>query len=80
MKAIVTVKLPRNPAHDPHDKKRSICPLVEHDKLQLFEPRICTDATGSHHSYVAEGADEEEILREASYRFGHVTRIEVIAE
>jgi len=80
MKAIVTVKLPRNPSHNPRDKKKGICPLFEVDRIKFMEPRICTDITGSHHSFIAEGDSEKDIIKEVTYRFGHITRIEIIGE
>lgn len=78
MRAIVTVKLPRNPIHNPRDKKRSICPLSYWGRDPLKEPIICTDVTGTHHSYIEEGETIEDIEKRAKERFGHVTRTEVI--
>ena len=75
MKAIVTVKLPRNPKHNPRNKKTGICPLCD---LGLHVVRMCTDKTGSHHSYIEEGMNVKDIETKAKNLFGHVTRIEVI--
>lgn len=69
MRAIVTVKLPRNPAHDPRNKISGKCPLQE---------VWCTDTTGSHHCYVESGADFEEIKKKAHEKYAHITRIEAI--
>jgi len=70
MKAIVTVKLPRNPKHDPRNKKTGQCPL----DINV----CCTDVTGSHHSYIETGENEAEIRQKAREKYGHVTRTEVI--
>lgn len=68
MKAIVTVKLPRNPHHNPQRKRSGRCPLIN---------RFCTDVTGSHHSYIETGKDRWDIERKVKKKYGHVTRIEV---
>lgn len=60
---LVTVKLPKNPEHDPRNKQTGPC---------VVSP-TCTDATGEHHTVVARTMDEVEALRE---KFGHITRIE----
>lgn len=70
MKAIVTVKLPRNPRHNPRNKVTGMCPLKENG--------VCTDITGSHHSYIEEGEDRFEIYWKARQKYGHVTRIELV--
>ena len=70
MKAIVTVKLKKNPFHNPRDKKTGNCPI---------QNCICTDITGSHHSYIETGKDRDEIIQKAEQKWGHVTRIEIIA-
>ena len=71
MRAIVTVKLPRNPIHNPKDKKTGICPLSDWGKQPLPNPRLCSDITGSHHSYIAEGKSYEEIETEADNGSSH---------
>lgn len=83
MKAIVTVKLPRNKAHNPRNKKTGKCPLcniAQKKGYRNFKGIICTDITGTHHSYRDEGEDLKEIENRAHYLFGHVTRIEWINE
>jgi len=72
MKAIVTVRLPRNPDHDPKNKKTGKCPLFK----AYSGAFTCTDITGQHHSYIDYGKDLEDIKQKAQARFGHVTRIE----
>jgi len=72
MKAIVTVRLPRNPKHNPRNKQAGTCPLVSVGNFR------CTDVTGSHHSYLETGIDLEEIERKARAKYNHITRIEVI--
>lgn len=59
---IVTVKLPRNPDHNPRDKKTGRCPVSPE----------CTDSTGEHHSHLV----ETDRLFMALERFSHVTRVE----
>lgn len=60
---LVTIKLPKNPEHDPSDKKTGPCPVSP----------TCTDVTGEHHTVIARSLAEVEALRE---KFGHITRIE----
>lgn len=73
MKAIVTVKLPRNPRHDPRNKKSGVCPISK-----IIGRRIwCTDITGSHHSYVETGVNKGDIEEKAKEKFKHITRLEV---
>lgn len=74
MWAIVTVKIKRNPRHDPKSKHIGPCPI----NGVVFKSGICTDMTGSHHSYIAKGKDLEEITYYAERKFDHVTRIEPI--
>lgn len=70
MKAIVTVRLPRNPKHNPMNKHKGWCPLSS-----IYQ--LCTDITGEHHSYIQEGQDEEDIRKRAEEKYIHVTRIEI---
>ena len=66
---LITVKLPRNPNHDPRNKVVGSCP-VNPDEL-------CTDVTGEHHTLlVRSDADLDAITAWAREEFGHVTRIE----
>jgi hypothetical protein len=74
MRAIVTVKLPRNSKHDPQHKQVGVCPL---SKI-LKGVTQCSDITGEHHSYIEEGEDITDIETKAKAKFPHVTRIEVI--
>lgn len=60
---IVTIKLPKNPNHNPHAKVTGPCPVSS----------VCTDSTGEHHSVIVHSEAEIEQLRE---RFKHITRIE----
>lgn len=59
---IVTVKLPRNPEHNPREKKTRPCPV------QLGA--TCTDATGEHHSYLVIAALRESVQGDAERHFG----------
>lgn len=61
---LVTVKLPKNPAHNPRAKVTGPCPFSDE----------CTDVTGEHHSFLT-GADGLAVLREEGT---HVTRVERI--
>lgn len=70
MKAIVTVKLPKNLHHDPNQKMIGECPVNAR--------KLCTDVTGEHHSLVAEGTDIPSLRFMMETQGYHVTRIEVI--
>jgi hypothetical protein len=59
---IVTVKLPKNPEHDPRTKRTAPCPFSDE----------CTDVTGEHHSFLT-GADGIEQLKRDGV---HITRTE----
>jgi hypothetical protein len=62
--AIVTIKLPKNPKHDPHNKVTAACPFSG----------TCTDSTGEHHSGLVRNLAELQALREQH----HITRVEYI--
>ena len=59
---LVTIKLPRNPDHNPRDKKTGPCPTSTE----------CTDSTGEHHTFLL----ETDRLFMALARYEHVTRVE----
>ncbi len=65
---LVTVKLPKNPEHNPREKKTGPCPV---------NGRPCTDVTGEHHTFLADfvGRDAEGVraFYQGTY---HVTRVE----
>lgn len=61
---IVTIKLPRNPKHDPHNKIVGECPVSDE----------CTDSTGEHHSTIVMTIEEVEAMQKNV----HVTRVEVV--
>lgn len=68
---IVTVKLPKNPDHDPTNKVKGECPI---------DGSYCTDVTGAHHSVLFTGGLSTEWVRvhfEKTLGF-HVTRIETV--
>lgn len=65
---LMTIKLPRNPAHDPRNKVTAPCPAADRSP--------CTDATGEHHTYLVEAADRDTAVEHARQRYGHVTRVE----
>lgn len=68
MKAILTVRLDKNPNHETKNKITDVCPLNKN--------KACTDAAGEHHSTIIFGRDLEEIKKQAGNL--HVTRIEVV--
>ena len=76
MKAIVTVRLPRNPKHDPRNKQGGDCPLTK----TLGYYTSCSDKTGEHHSYIEEGVNMDDIWQKAETKFKHVTRTESAEE
>jgi hypothetical protein len=66
---IVTVKLPRNPAHNPRAKVSGECPEGG---------AVCTDTTGEHHSVVVLATSLENavaLLHETRPHL-HITRVE----
>jgi hypothetical protein len=68
---MVTIKLRKNPDHDPHNKKTGVCP-ANPDKL-------CTDVTGEHHTFLAFGKSLDTVMVIWSEEMGmHVTRIEEV--
>lgn len=72
LKVLVTVKLPRNPEHDPLKKKTGLCPV---DSM-----KFCTDVTGQHHTVYVEYPDNLAICDiEAVWSMTHhVTRVEEV--
>ena len=72
MKFIVTVKLPKNKEHDPHNKKTGPCPV---------NGETCTDVTGEHHSFLVELEGGVAATRDyVTNGLGHkrITRIESV--
>ena len=66
---LVTIKLPRNPEHDPKNKIAAPCPANRNN--------WCTDSTGEHHTEIVNAIDEKEIPK--LYAKGtHITRIESV--
>ena len=66
---LITVKLPKNPSHDPRNKVTGPCPVN-------FE-EWCTDVTGEHHTVVIRSdLDLDAVTAWARKKFSHVTRIE----
>lgn len=65
---IVTVKLPRNPNHDPRNKQTARC---------KFSP-ICTDSTGEHHNFLVMAPSVKKVREIVKKVYGdiHITRIE----
>lgn len=71
-KFIVTVKLPKNPDHNPHNKVTGPCPL------DASRRKTCTDVTGEHHSELVYLSSIEEAMRLYKENGFHVTRIEEV--
>lgn len=61
---LVTVKVPRNPDHDPANKIEGQCPVNPNTR--------CSDVTGQHHTVIA-GTQERVDAIAACF---HVTRVE----
>ncbi len=67
---LVTVKLPKNPVHNPRRKQFGACPVNG-------EP--CSDTTGEHHTFLVRskhGGDH--VTKVAAAKYGHVTRVESV--
>ncbi len=63
---LVTIKLARNPDHNPRQKVTAKCP---------FHGSVCTDATGEHHTVMAKGYSASEVYARFAKDY-HVTRVE----
>jgi hypothetical protein len=63
---VVTIKVHRNPAHNPRAKVPAKCNTS----------RECTDSTGEHHSYLTTGQSAAQVHQSALEVWGHVTRVE----
>lgn len=71
---LVTVKLPKNPAHNPRDKKVAACPAMKGPGRAA----VCTDHTGEHHTILVNSTRSSSAVAEwARETYGHVTRIEI---
>lgn len=70
---LVTVKLKKNPDHDPRNKVTGMCPVMPN--------KVCTDTTGEHHT-VMNSVDNDVTAEQvaASWREQglHVTRVEEV--
>lgn len=64
---LVTVKLPKNPEHNPRSKMAGPCPVNG-------EP--CSDITGEHHTIVVRSTSLTMATLESQAKYGHVTRVE----
>ena len=64
---IVTTKYPKNPKHNPRDKKSGECPASE----------SCSDRTGAHHSFMVRANHPNAIFEHYKKLDVHVTRIEL---
>ena len=69
MPYIVTIKLPRNLHHNPHNKVTGPCPIGLYGET-------CTDVTGEHHSILVDSQETvQAFLDDLSV---HVTRVEEV--
>jgi hypothetical protein len=67
---LVTVRLPKNPEHNPRDKKTGPCPV---------NGKPCTDVTGEHHTFLADlTVNEAGDVRAVYEGIYHVTRVETV--
>ncbi|AXH66272.1 hypothetical protein SEA_SATIS_111 [Streptomyces phage Satis] len=77
MNFLVTVKLAKNPGHNPREKKTGPCPV---------NGKPCTDVTGEHHTFLVDldghtlhGREmDAEGVREFYAGTYHVTRVETV--
>jgi hypothetical protein len=69
MPYIVTIKVPRNSEHDPHNKQTGRCPLSPE----------CTDVTGEHHSALMTGTTLAG-LRATGVHITRVERVDLMPE
>lgn len=67
---LVTIKLPKNPAHDPRNKVADQCPAVGTRVL------MCTDSTGEHHTVPVEARDAVQAICNPAFEDKHITRVE----
>lgn len=65
---LVTVKLPRNPDHDPTNKVAGNCPV---------NGAPCSDITGQHHTVRVLASSEEGARLWAEVKRFHLTRVEL---
>ncbi len=67
---LITVKLPKNPEHNPKRKQTGPCPVNG-------EP--CSDVTGEHHTIlIRTGRSLTDVAQWASTKYGHTTRVESV--
>lgn len=62
---LVTVKLPKHPDHDPHNKVTGQCPV---------NGTLCTDVTGEHHTVLVYSQLDVLMLMDKH----HITRVESV--
>ena len=71
---VITIKLPKNKLHDPHNKITGVCPV------DYATP--CTDVTGEHHTLVYSSPWEtaSQVRDFFTEQGWHVTRVESFPE
>lgn len=65
----VTVKIPKNPEHDPRNKREGWCPV---------DGGFCSDVTGEHHTLLVEAPNPSLARAALSQDIEHITRIELV--
>lgn len=68
MMCLVTLKVEKDPNHDPKNKKEGPCPVSPTGER-------CTDVTGQHHTVLFHGTVEQARIE---YQYDHITRIEEV--
>lgn len=69
---LITVKVEKNPDHNPRDKKTGPCPV---------NGKPCTDVTGEHHTFMDSLDDDlspEDVREIYQGIYSHITRVEVV--
>ena len=67
---LVTVRLAKNPEHNPREKKTGPCPVTG---------LPCTDVTGEHHTFIIDASKVgAEDVRDFYQDLYHVTRVEAV--
>lgn len=66
---LITVRLPKNPDHDPRNKVVGECPLSSGE---------CTDVTGEHHTMLLGSGETASEIHERLTKQFHVTRVEEV--
>jgi len=67
---LVTIKVPKDPHHDPRNKQTGMCPVTM---------KTCTDVTGEHHTIMVVGSTVQAVTNQVhGLGYEHITRIEEV--